>query len=198
MWLNGVPVSFKSPAEARRAGIETVYQDLGLVGEFDVAANFFLGRELKRGGLLAPFHFLDKRAMQRSAEAGVNSLKVGIPKLTNEVRKMSGGQRQGVAIARAAFWKSSVLLLDEPTAALGVRESAEVMRLIARLRDESGVSIIMISHRMEHVWSLADEIAVLRRGHLVAQVRKQDTTPVGIVGMITGANVAESGLIPQL
>lgn len=190
MWLDGRPVTFGSPAEARSAGIETVHQDLGLVGTLDVAANFFLGREIRRGGVLRPFHLLDKRAMRRKAQEGITSLRVQIPKITNEVRKMSGGQRQGVAIARAAFWQSNILLLDEPTAALGVKESGEVMNLIRRLRDENGLSIVMISHNMEHVWSLSDRIAVLRQGRMIAQIRKSDTTPAGVVELITGAHLA--------
>lgn len=191
IWLDGERITFPSPADARRAGIETVYQDLALVGSFDVAANFFLGRELRYGGWLAPLHILDNRAMRRRAEAGVTSLHVRIPRIANELRQMSGGQRQGVAIARAAFWHGRLLLLDEPTAALGVEEGAEVMALIRSLADQ-GLAIMMISHNLEHVWSLCDRLAILRQGKMVAQLIKSETTPEQVVGFITGAHLAQS------
>ena len=190
IWLDGEQITLSSPADARRVGIETVYQDLALVGSFDVAANFFLGRELWRGGWLAPLRILDGRAMRKRAEAGVTSLHVRIPRITNELRQMSGGQRQGVAIARAAFWHGRLLLLDEPTAALGVEEGAEVMALIRRLADQ-GLSIIMISHNLEHVWSMCDRLAILRQGKMVAHLLKSETTPEQVVGFVTGAHLAE-------
>lgn len=189
--LNGEPVAFDTPAEARLAGIETVYQHLALVENFDVAGNFFLGRELHKGGLLTPFGLLDEARMRRQAFAALEDVHIRIPGMrTDVVAQMSGGQRQAVAIARAAFWKGQVLLLDEPTAALGVEESGEVMRLTKNLVAEHGLAVLVISHNMEEVWELCDRVVVLRQGTQVAALSKGETSPTDIVAHITGAHTA--------
>lgn len=178
---------FASPHDARAAGIETVYQDLGLVDTLDVAANFFLGRELRTKGL-GRFGLLRHAPMRQRSAQGIKDLHVKIPGgVSSAVERMSGGQRQAVAIARAAFWRQRLVILDEPTAALGVEESAEVLRLIETMADE-GIPVLLISHNMEHVWSAAHRICVFRQGVKTAEVLKSETTPREIVGFITGAS----------
>ncbi len=186
--INGEPVHFSSPRDARKYGIETVYQNLALSENLDVPSNFFLGRELVVGGLLKPLKLMRLGEMQKRARQAIEDLHVKIPAITSQVRWMSGGQRQAVAVARSAFWKGQLLLLDEPTAALGVEESGEVMRLLKNLATEQKISMIVISHNLEHVWSLCDSIDVLRQGKKVASVRKDETTPEEVVGFITGAH----------
>jgi len=186
--LDGEETHFASPAEARDAGIETVYQDLGLVDNLDVTGNFFLGRELEYRGFWKPFGFLRNREMRDAARDAIAELKVEIPgKVTQRVEEMSGGQRQGIAIARAAFWKRRLLLLDEPTAALGVRESAQVIKLIKRMASEEQLPMIVISHNMDDVMQICDTIVVLRQGVQVAQLDRRETTASEVVGYITGA-----------
>lgn len=188
VFLDGTRADFMSPAEARAAGIETVYQDLGLVDNLDVTSNFFLGRELRYEGLWRPFGFLRNREMREAAGRAIADLRVKIPgKVTQRVQEMSGGQRQGIAIARAAFWKRQLLLLDEPTAALGVRESAEVIKLIKRMASEEQLPMIVISHNMDDVMQICDTIVVLRQGVQVVQLSRPDTTASEVVGYITGA-----------
>ncbi len=183
--MSGEPVEFHSPAQARQAGVETVYQDLGLVNTLDVAANFFLGREQVWPSGFSRVGLLKHRAMRRQAARGIDELHVKIPgKVTALVENMSGGQRQAVAIARAAFWRRRLVILDEPTAALGVEESGEVLRLIEMMAEE-GIPVLLISHNLEHVWSVAHRICVLRQGVQVADVRKGDSTPSEIVSYIT-------------
>ncbi|MGI8485773.1 MAG: ATP-binding cassette domain-containing protein [Thermomicrobiales bacterium] len=188
--LENRPVYFANPADARRAGIETVYQDLALCNNLDVAQNFFLGRERLVQGPARLFGALKLHEMRTEAAMAIRNLHIRIPGLaSNLIGEMSGGQRQAVAIARAAFWNSKLLLLDEPTAALGVAESAEVARLI---RDMSvrGMSMLIISHNMQEVWALCDRIVVLRQGHHAATLVKNETTPERVVGYITGARAA--------
>ena len=188
--LDGEPVAFTSPAEARDAGIETVYQHLALVDNLDVAANFYLGRELFRGRLLRWLGAIDKAEMRRRSREAIDDLHVRIPgEATRLVRDMSGGQRQAVAIARSAFWKTRLLLLDEPTAALGVEETAEVERLIHEMRDGEGVPMLIISHDMPQIVRLCDEVVVLRQGRKVAHLSGEDTTAPEIVAYLTGAKV---------
>jgi ABC-type sugar transport system ATPase subunit len=185
--LDGRPVSFASPAEARAEGIETVYQDLALVDTLDVAANFFLGRELTAPGLGRLLGVMRVREMRRQADQAVKDLHIKIPGIRSEkVAQMSGGQRQAVAIARAAFWKRRLLLLDEPTAALGVEESGEVLRIMREMARQQ-VPMLVISHNMEEVWTVCDRILVLRQGQQVAVLDKSETSPQEIVGYITGA-----------
>lgn len=185
--LQGSPIAFDSPADARDAGIETVYQDLALCDNLDVASNFFLGRELIAGGIGRVVGALRSRKMRGLASEAMRKLHIAIPGLAdNVIGDMSGGQRQAVAIARASYWRSSLLLLDEPTAALGVKESAEVLRIIRSMASQ-GLPMIIISHNMEEVWALADRIVVLRQGNHVATLVREESTPEEVVGHITGA-----------
>jgi D-xylose transport system ATP-binding protein len=184
--MEGERTSYSSPKGARELGIETVYQDLALVDTFDIPSNFFLGRELTVAKWLP---ILRSRAMQKEARTSISDLRVAIPSASSKVAQMSGGQRQGVAVARAAFWKAKVMLLDEPTAALGVRESGQVTRLLRELADR-GTGMIVVSHKMEEVFRLSDTIVVLRQGKHIATARRSETTPEEVVGWITGAEAA--------
>ncbi len=185
--INGVPVTLASPADARQYGIETVYQDLALLGSFTVAENFFLGRETVYQGWMRPFLAMRKRAMAAAAAASLAELSISIPDLrSNTLNRMSGGQRQAVAIARGAFWGQRCMLLDEPTAALGVRESREVLSLIERMA-ERGIAMVIVSHNMEHLWSVCNRVVVFRRGQKVADLPKKSTTAEEVVAYITGA-----------
>lgn len=184
--VRGKSVSFASPLQARETGIETVYQELALAPNLDAVANIFLGRELTRkpAGIALPV--LDAKRMRRLAREEIQRLDVRIPSLTGvPVGQMSGGQRQAVAIARAAFWASDVLLMDEPTAALGVAESRAVLRLVRKVLDD-GMAVIMISHVMPHVIELADHVVVLRHGEKVADISGADLRTQDIVQLIVG------------
>ena len=167
--LDGKQVHFRSPRDARRAGIETVYQDLAVAPALDIASNIFLGREARRRGPLGlALRILDKRAMRREAARHFSDLKIGVQSMTQPVENLSGGQRQGVAVARAAKWAQRLAIMDEPTAALGVRETRQVLDLIRRVRDR-GLPVILISHNMPNVFEVADRIHIQRlgrRGHL--------------------------------
>jgi simple sugar transport system ATP-binding protein len=187
----GRPVSLGSPVAARSLGIETVYQDLALAPNRDVVENLFLGRELCRGGVLTPLRVLDRRGMRRRAESQIAELEVDVPRISGiPIGRMSGGQRQAIAIARAAFWAQRVMFMDEPTAALGVRESGAVLRLAKRVADR-GLAVVLISHVMPHVTELADRVVVLRHGRLVAQIEGQVTTE-RLVGLIVGVDAGEA------
>jgi fructose transport system ATP-binding protein len=190
IFLDGEPVHFRTPLDARRAGIETVYQDLAVAPALDIASNLFLGRELRRHGPLGQvFRMLDKRQMRREAGEALSELKVGVQSLRTAVENLSGGQRQGVAVARAAAWGKRVVIMDEPTAALGVKETAQVVDLIKRVRDR-GLPVILISHDMPHVFELADRIHVMRLGKRAAVVTPQSHTMPEAVAIMTGATVA--------
>jgi fructose transport system ATP-binding protein len=189
--LAGERVHFRSPRDARRAGIETVYQDLAVAPSLDIASNIFLGRERRRRdplGLL--LRFLDKRAMRREATRHFAELKIGIPSIGQAVENLSGGQRQGVAVARAAAWGKRLVIMDEPTAALGVKETRQVLDLILRVR-ERGLPVILISHDMPHVFELADRIHIMRLGKRVAVVTPKTHTMPEAVAIMTGATPAE-------
>ncbi|MBT9527205.1 MAG: sugar ABC transporter ATP-binding protein, partial [Rhizobacter sp.] len=154
--LDGRPVHFKSPMDARRAGIETVYQELAVAPAMTIAENLFLGRELRRPGFLGSvLRMLDKKRMLEESIAHMRDLKVGIRSMTQAVETLSGGQRQGVAVARSAAFARHVVIMDEPTAALGVKEGNMVLELIRRVRDK-GLPVILISHNMPHVFEIAD------------------------------------------
>jgi ABC-type sugar transport system ATPase subunit len=185
--LDGEPISFTSPKQAITSGVETVYQDLGLIDQFDIAGNFFLGRELVRGGFLRPLGILRRREMAERSIDAVTRLKIKIPGRRQTVQDMSGGQRQAVGIGRAAFWGGKLLLLDEPTAALGVEESGEVMALIREMAGSTDIGMIVISHNLEHIWAVCDRIVVMRQGVMAADVRKEDVDPDRVVALITGA-----------
>jgi simple sugar transport system ATP-binding protein len=181
IWLNDEQVNFRDASDARRKGVEVVYQDLALVDEQPVYMNMFLGRELVRG----PFRMLDRRRMARETQELVDGLDVRIPSARATLRDLSGGQRQGIAICRATHWASGLVLMDEPTAALGVAETAKVEELIARLR-ERGAAVLLVSHNLDQVFRLADRVAVLRRGKQVGMRSVQETSRNEIVSMITG------------
>jgi D-xylose transport system ATP-binding protein len=182
--LDGEPVRFPNPQHAREAGIETVFQDLALVEELTVAQNLFLGRELTRGA--GPFRLLDRRRMRREAHDMVSQLAINVPRVTSRVRRLSGGQRQAVSIARAAGFSSKLIVLDEPTAALGVQETARVEELVLSFK-ERGVTILIISHNFEQVLRLSDQVQVMRAGQTVAQRRTDATDGQELVGLVTGA-----------
>ena len=189
--LAGERVHFRSPRDARRAGIETVYQDLAVAASMDIASNIFLGRERrKRGPLGLVLRLLDKRAMRREAIRHFSELRIGIPSITQEVENLSGGQRQGVAVARAAAWGTRLVIMDEPTAALGVKETRQVLDLILRVR-ERGLPVILISHDMPHVFEVADRIHIMRLGRRVAVVTPQTHTMPEAVAIMTGATPTE-------
>ena len=181
--LNGEPQHFGKPVEARRKGIEVVYQDLALCNNLTAAANVFLGREIGKG--FGPVRWLDHAAMARRAGELFGELK-SETRPRDLVRQMSGGQRQAVAIARTRLSRPKVVLMDEPTAAISVRQVAEVLDLIRRLRD-GGIAVILISHRMPDVFEVCDRVAVLRRGRKVADKPVAGTSPEEITGLITGA-----------
>jgi D-xylose transport system ATP-binding protein len=174
-------VRIANPRKARELGIATVFQNLALVDCRDVAANLYLGREPTRFGFL-----LDRRKMIADSREVITRLRVTIPSVTVEAGQLSGGQRQSIAIGRAASQNARVIIMDEPTAALGVKESRKVLDLIMQLK-ASGTTVVVISHNMRHVFSVADRILVLRRGRVVGVRRKQETTPDEIVKMIVGA-----------
>jgi fructose transport system ATP-binding protein len=183
--FDGVEHIFTSPIEAREAGIETVFQTLALADDLDVPSNLFLGREKIRFNL-GPFSILDKKSMREATLAALVKTGVKIPNLMNTIRNMSGGQRQCVAIARTAAFRSKLVIMDEPTAALGVQETAQVENIIRTLK-EAGESLILVSHNMRQVFDLVDRIVVFRRGRIVANLRKEDTDGQDVVAHITGA-----------
>jgi fructose transport system ATP-binding protein len=189
--LDGERVRFRSPGDARSAGIETVYQDLAVAPSLDIASNIFLGREARwRGPLGFGLRLLDKRRMRREAARHFAELEIGVQSITQPVETLSGGQRQGVAVARAAKWARRLAIMDEPTAALGVRETRQVLDLIQRVR-ERGLPVILISHDMPHVFELADRILIMRLGKRVAVVTPQTHTMPEAVAIMTGATKAE-------
>ena len=185
--LDGKPVLFKSPIEARRSGIETVYQDLAVAPAMTIAENLFLGRELYKGGIVGKLlRLLDKKEMLTQATARMNDLKVGIRSMTQSVETLSGGQRQCVAVARAAAFAKHVVIMDEPTAALGVKEGNMVLELIRRVRDK-GLPVILISHNMPHVFEIADRIHIQRLGKRAAIVNPKKISMSDAVAVMTGA-----------
>jgi ABC-type sugar transport system ATPase subunit len=191
VYYDGERVTLTGPADARARGVETVYQDLALVNQLDVAGNLFLGREIIRAGPAGIgrwFGWLDHAAMRRRAREAAEELHVRIPEVAGTpVGQMSGGQRQGVAIARTVSWGRRALILDEPTAALGVQESEAVMVLIERLRQRE-TPMLIVSHNLPMVFRLCSRIVVLRLGHKVADLDAGSTTPDEIVALITGSD----------
>ncbi len=188
--FEGRPVEISSPSTAQKLGIETVYQDLALAPDLDGASNVYMGRELLRPGVLGRLGVLDKRAMKRKAEDAFRDLGVAVKDANAAVAYLSGGQRQGVAVARAATWAKKIIIMDEPTAALGVVQTANVLDVIRRVRD-SGLSVVLISHNMPDVMNVADRIEVLRLGKRVATFRREQASLELLVGAMTGAVVHE-------
>lgn len=181
--LDDEVVHFHKPVEARAKGIEVVYQDLALCNNLSAAANVFLGREIKKG--FGPFRWLDHGAMVRRAGELFGELK-SETRPRDLVRQMSGGQRQAVAIARTRLSEAKIVLMDEPTAAISVRQVAEVLGLIRRLRD-AGITVVLISHRMPDVFDVCDRVVVMRRGRKVADKPIASSSPEEVTGLITGA-----------
>ncbi len=186
--FEGQPVHFKGPLEARQAGIETVFQTLALADDLDVPSNLFLGRELFKFRL-GPFSWLDRKTMRDRTLAALQTTAVKIPNVDNPIRNMSGGQRQCVSIARTAAFASKLVIMDEPTAALGVQETAQVENIIRGLKAR-GIPMILISHNLRQVFDLVDRIVVFRRGRIVANLRKDETDGNDIVSYITGVKGA--------
>ncbi|QJU55283.1 ATP-binding cassette domain-containing protein [Herbiconiux sp. KACC 21604] len=187
--LGGREVRFHDPLDARLQGVEVVYQELALAANLDVTANVFLGRELRKRAF-GPLRVLDKKRMAAQARAEVASLSINLPAVVGPVvGSMSGGQRQCVAIARSAFWAKDIVLMDEPTAALGLRESTAVLELITSIK-ERGLAIGLISHALPHVSELADHVVVLRHGRKVADIRHEKLTVQQLMGLIVEGNPA--------
>ena len=184
--FEGRPVQIQTPHDARDLGIETVFQDLALAAEIDPAANMFLGREIMRSGLLGRLGFLDKATMRRRSDEAYESLGVRIQDTSARVANMSGGQRQGIAICRAVTWAKRVVFMDEPTAALGVVQTRNVLDQVRRVR-EQGLSVVLISHNMPEVFEVADRIEVMRLGARVARLRPSEVSMEDVVAAMTGA-----------
>jgi fructose transport system ATP-binding protein len=190
--LDGRPVRFRGPLDARRHGIETVYQDLAVAAALDIADNLFLGREIRRAGILGSvFRMLDRPRMLKEARGHMADLKIGIRSMRQAVETLSGGQRQGVAVARSAAFAQHVVIMDEPTAALGVKESHMVLDLIRQVRDR-GLPVILISHNMPHVFEVADRVHIQRLGRRVAVIDPHEFSMSDAVAIMTGAMTGEN------
>jgi D-xylose transport system ATP-binding protein len=181
-------VEITKPRDAKSLGIETVYQDLALADNLDVASNVFLGREMTRSGLLR--FMLDNGTMERRSRDLLSRLKINMPNIRQRVRSMSGGQRQSIAIARCVCFNARVVILDEPTAALGVEETRKVYALIREMRDQ-GLAVLLISHNLNHVFENCDRITVLKTGQLVGSRRVDETTQDDIVRMIVSGMASD-------
>jgi fructose transport system ATP-binding protein len=191
IFVDGKQVHFRTPIDARRHGIETVYQDLAVAPALDIAENLFLGREIRRPGVLGSvFRMLDKPRMLAESRAHMQDLKIGITSMRQAVETLSGGQRQGVAVARSAAFARHVVIMDEPTAALGVKESRMVLDLIRQVRDR-GLPVILISHNMPHVFEVADRVHIQRLGRRVAVVTPHNFSMSDAVAIMTGAMAGE-------
>jgi len=194
IYLNGSLVHFHNPLDARRMGIETVYQDLAVAPALNIMENIFLGREIRRSGILGTlFRMLDKKQMMTDTVRYMADLKIGIQSMSQPVGTLSGGQRQGVAVARSAAFAKNVVIMDEPTAALGVKESRMVVELIRQVR-ERGLPVILISHNMPLVFELADRIHIQRLGRRVAVIKPDEYSMADAVAIMTGAKEADSQL----
>jgi ABC-type sugar transport system ATPase subunit len=184
--VGGVPVTFANPRDAQDAGIETVYQDLALAGTLDAPSNVFLGREILRSDFLGRLGFLDRREMRRRVAAEIEQLGTQIPTLRAPVELMSGGQRQAVAVARAAIWGQKVLIMDEPVAALAPQQTAYVLGLMNQVRRDRHLGVIFISHTLPHVFEVADRVTVMRRGRTVLVAPIADVTTDDLIRAMTG------------
>jgi fructose transport system ATP-binding protein len=185
--LEGHRVNFQSPRDARAAGIETVYQDLAVAPALDIASNIYLGREVRRKDLFGVvFRKLDYGYMRETATRHLMDLGIGLKSVRQSMETLSGGQRQAVAVARAAAWGRRIIIMDEPTAALGVRQAGQVLELVQRIRAR-GLAVVLISHNMPQVFEVADRIYILRLGRRAAVLRPQDTTMADVVSIMVGA-----------
>jgi ABC-type sugar transport system ATPase subunit len=194
MFFNGQKVDFTSPRDARDMGIETIYQDLALAENLDVGSNIFLGREILHRYLGGFINTVDRNKMREEAVKALDRLNIRLPSLTQQVLNLSGGQRQAVAIARSIYWNAKIMIMDEPTAALGVSEQRKVLRLVKTLCDQ-GVPVIIISHNMQDVFAVATRIIVMRRGKKVGERMTDQTSPDEIVSLMVGAEeVQGSGI----
>ncbi|SFS38212.1 ATP-binding cassette domain-containing protein [Saccharopolyspora flava] len=188
--VDGEPVSLDSPSAARGHGIETAYQDLAVAPDLDPAANLFLGREIRKPGLLGKLGMLDKAAMRTEAREQFAKFGVSLPDLSVPIGALSGGQRQSVAVARSVAWANRLVFLDEPTAALGVVQRERVLDVVRRVRD-TGIAVVLISHNMPEVLSVADRVEVLRLGSRVARFKAAEAQLEDLVGAMTGALAQE-------
>ena len=185
--VDGAPRRFAGPADALDAGIETVYQDLSLIDSMSAAENVFLGREpLGRGPMSRLLRLVDRRAMAERTQKAVDRIGARLPSLSSHVSSMSGGQRQALAVARATMWGRNIVMLDEPTAALGVTESGHVLEIITALKQQD-IAVLMISHNLEHVFRVADRVTVMRQGRTVGELTTAEASSGDIVALITGA-----------
>ena len=194
MIFDGEVVHFSSPQDARDHGIETVYQDLAIAPHLDAVANIFLGREKRMGGIAGFFGFLDNKGMTEETIENLHRLNVRVPQLGRRLVTLSGGQRQGVAVARAVMWASKIVSMDEPTAALGVAQTQSVLHLIKEVRN-TGTPVVFISHNMPNVFEVADRIVVLRLGEVVAELDPKTATIDDAVSAMTGSSrkIASAG-----
>ena len=190
-------VIFNGPRDARDMGIETIYQDLALAENLDVSSNIFLGREVKKRYLGGLIRTLNWPIMHAESATALDRLDIHVPSLMQQIRNLSGGQRQAVAIARSIYWNAKIMIMDEPTAALAVPEQRKVLSMVLTLRDQ-GVPVIIISHNLQDIFAVADQITILRRGRKVAELEADQTTPDEIVSLMVGAEaVHEMGIIPK-
>lgn len=184
--FEGDKVNLTGPAVAEKLGIQTVYQDLALCDNLDIVSNLYLGRELSRPILPGKLRVINRALMEKNALPVLKDLGINLPPLNTPVASLSGGQRQTVAVARAVLWGSKLVMLDEPTAALGVAQTKAVLDLILRLA-KNGVGVLVISHNLSDVFRIADRIVVLRLGRTIATFKKKEVTPEKVVAAITGA-----------
>ncbi len=186
IYFHGRQSRFARPIDARREGIETIYQDLALANNLDVGANIFLGREMKKRYLGGLIKTLDEKRMLRESEAALDSLEIHFANLTQPIESLSGGQRQAVAIARAVYWEAKLMIMDEPTNNLGVPEQQKVLEIIRKLRDQ-GVPVILITHTLPDVFAVSDRLVVMHRGRKVTEKRTADTSTQELVQYMVGA-----------
>lgn len=194
IFLDGKPCHFDSPQDARNQGIETVYQDLALATDLDIESNLFLGREIVKKGILGKFGFLHKKEMLRQVEDLLKNLNVKLQTYKARVADLSGGQRQAVAVARAVAWGNKMVIMDEPTAALGVEQSAMVLDLVRQVKAK-GIPVIFISHTLPFVFDVCDRLVILRLGEVVANLVTSETTVDEVVQYITGSKTASEDII---
>jgi simple sugar transport system ATP-binding protein len=190
IFVEGDKADLRDPNRARMLGLETVFQDLALAADLDAAANLFMGRERLKGGILGRLGFLDRKSMVDEAARSFRSLGVGIQDSTVPVASLSGGQRQSVAVARAVVWASRIVVMDEPTAALGMVQTNRVQELIEAVRN-AGRTVILVSHDLPFVMRVADRIEILRLGRRVARMRTSETDAAAVLGAMTGAHRQE-------